>query len=149
MASIVLTQEEADALLAMEKCRIDGQTWDYPGLGGRICVPLVSLDKRESFILDVSRSGRIALKGKYQNRARQSIILVRYDFGGGPHRNPDDSEIDCPHLHIYRESYGHKWAYPIPSDTFADVADPWQVLTDFMRFCNFTEPPIIQRGLFT
>ncbi len=148
MANLVLTQEEADTLIAMKKSRIDDRKWDYPGLGGSICIQLTSLDKREKFILDVSRSGRIALKGKYQNRARQSVILVRYDFGVGPHRNPDDSEIDCPHIHIYREGFGDKWAYPIPEDVFTDLADPWQALTDFMRYCNIIEPPNIEKVLF-
>lgn len=148
MSNIILTQIEADALIAMEKCRIDSQTWYYPSLGGQICIPLVSSSKRESFILDISKSGRIVLKGKYQNRARQSIILVRYDFGGSPHRNPDGSEIDCPHLHVYREGYGDRWAFSIPVPDFCDITNPWQVLQDFMKFCNITEPPDIQKDLF-
>ena len=149
MASVDITQQEADVLLAMEKCRVDEKEWDYPALGGRIAVPLSSRDKRESFILDVSRSGSIVLKGKYQNRARQVFILARFDFGGGPHRNPDDTDVGCPHLHVYREGYADKWAFPVPDDAFSDTSDPWQVLTDFMRFCNIVEPPIIKRGLFT
>ncbi|MDO8585480.1 MAG: hypothetical protein Q7T82_00390 [Armatimonadota bacterium] len=148
MANVDVTQAEADALLAMEKSKIDDQAWDYPAPWGRICVPLVSRDRRESFLLDVSRSGKIVLKGKYQNRARHTLILARYDFGGGPHRNPDGTEVDCPHLHLYREGYGDKWAYPAPSEAFANTSDDWQVLTDFMRFCNITEPPVINKVLF-
>ena len=149
MASVDITQAEADALLSMEKCRVDDKVWDYPGLGGRISVPLSSRDKRESFLLDISRSGRIVLRGKYQNRARQIFILARFDFGGGPHRNPDDTDVDCPHLHLYKEGYADKWAYAIPGDVFGDTSDNWQVLTDFMRFCNIVEPPMINRVLFT
>lgn len=148
MASLEITQGEADALLAMEKCRVNRETWDYPALGGRVAIPLQSRDKRESFILDISRSGRIVLKGKYQNRARQIFILARFDFGGGPHRNPDDSDVDCPHLHLYKEGYADKWAYPVPAEAFSDISDPWQVLTDFMTFCNIVEPPVISKGLF-
>ncbi|MFH1118037.1 MAG: hypothetical protein V1792_29300 [Pseudomonadota bacterium] len=89
MTDGVLTQAEADALIAMPKYRVDDRQWDYPGLGGKVIVPLVGENKRESFWLDLSR-GRIDLsKGTYQNRARQTVILVRIDFGGGPHRNPD------------------------------------------------------------
>ena len=77
MAEINLTQAEADALIALEKHRVDDKQWDYPGMGGSISVPLVSADRREQFILDVSR-GRIDLaKGTYQNRARQVVVLVR------------------------------------------------------------------------
>jgi hypothetical protein len=100
MPDLILTQADADALIAMEKQRVDDNPWDYPGLGGSICVPLISLDRRESFLLDVSRGRLDLLKGTYQNRARQIVVLVRLDFGGQPHRNPDDVEVPSPHLHI-------------------------------------------------
>ncbi|HEY7442131.1 MAG TPA: hypothetical protein VH701_06920 [Vicinamibacterales bacterium] len=54
MADINLTQEDADALVAMEKHKADDTVYEY----------------------------------------------------GAPHRNPDDEEIPCPHLHLYREGYG-------------------------------------------
>ncbi len=60
MAEINLTQAEADTLIAMEKHRIDDTRWNYPGLGGSISIPLMSTDKRENFLLDVSR-GKIDL----------------------------------------------------------------------------------------
>lgn len=148
MVDINLLQTEADALIAMEKHRFDDTRWDYPGLGGAIIIPLISHNKRENFLLDVSRSRIDLLKGTYQNRARQTVILVRLDFGGQPHRNPDDTEILSPHLHIYREGYGDKWAMPVPDDRFVNISDRWQALEDFIRFCNITEPPIIERGLF-
>jgi len=149
MAEINLTQAEADALIALEKHRADDNQWDYPGLGGSISVPLVSADRREQFILDISR-GRIDLsKGTYQNRSRQVVVLVRLDFGGPPHRNPDGEEIGCPHLHLYREGYGDKWACAVPADRFQNIGDLWRTLDDFMRYCNIVEPPTIQRGLFT
>ena len=48
VADINLTQEDADALLAMEKHKADDTTYEYPSLGGGIRVPLLSPDKRES-----------------------------------------------------------------------------------------------------
>ena len=147
MSDLSLTQAEADALIAMEKHNADEQEYDYPGLGGAIRIALISPDKRENFFLDISR-GRIDLKkGTYQNRARQIIILARLDFGGPPHRNPDDVEIPCPHLHIYHEGFGDKWAMPVPMDKFKNTGDPWVALDDFMRFCNITRQPNIRRGL--
>src|SRR5688500_6587540 len=121
MPDLILTQADADALIAMEKQRVDDNPWDYPGCGGSICVPLISLDRRESFLLDVSRGRLDLLKGTYQNRARQIVVLVRLDFGGQPHRNPDDVEVPSPHLHIYREGYGDKWAIPVPRDVFSNM----------------------------
>jgi hypothetical protein len=149
MADLDLTQAEADTLIAMPKVRVNDDTWDYPGGGGYLIVPLASQDKREQFLLDISR-GRIDLqKGKYQNRARQIVVLVRLDFGGAPHRNPDDQEMPCPHLHLYREGFGDKWAVAVPADKFPNIDDLWQTLQDFMRFCNVVDPPAINRGLFT
>lgn len=149
MSAVTLTQAEADALIAIEKRRIDGSTWDYPGLGGKISIPLVSFNAREQFILDISR-GRINLqKGTYQTRAHQSIPLVRLDFSGPPHRNPDDQEIGTPHIHLYREGYADKWAFDVPTEKFQDLNDAWTTLSDFMIFCNITLPPHINRGLFS
>ena len=149
MADANLTQAEADALIAMEKRRSDDTEWSYPDLGGYVTIPLVSIDRRESFLLDLRR-GRIDLsKGTYQNRGRQVVVLARLDFGGAPHRNPDGEEIGSPHLHLYREGFGDKWAIPVSDDHFPNLHDAWQTLQDFMRYCNIVEPPMIQRGIFT
>ena len=149
MADANLTQPEADALIAMEKRRSDDTDWGYPDLGGNITIPLVSIDRRESFFLDLRR-GRIDLsKGTFQNRGRQIVVLARLDFGGAPHRNPDGEEIGSPHLHLYREGFGDKWAILVPEDHFPNLHDAWQTLQDFMQYCNIVEPPIIRRGIFT
>ena len=76
MPDLNLTQAEADALLAMEKRRVDEQHWTYPGMGGRIEVPLISSNRREAFLLDVSRGRIDLLCTKYQARARQVVILA-------------------------------------------------------------------------
>ena len=144
-----LTQAEAEALMALEKRRVDATEWNYPNFGERVTVPLVSIDGREAFLLDLRRARINLTKGTYQNRGRQVVVLARLDFGGAPHRNPDGEEIGSPHLHLYREGFSDKWAFPVPSQHFPHPDDPWQALEDFMRFCNVIQPPIIQRGLFT
>lgn len=149
MADSTLTQSEADALIALEKRRVSEQEWLYPNFGGTITIPLVSTDRREPFLLDLRRSRIDLAKGTYQNRGRQVVVLARLDFGARPHRNPDGVEIGAPHLHVYREGFGDKWAYPPPTDRFADLDDLWRTLEDFMEFCNVVERPIIRRGLFT
>jgi len=148
MAEFIISQSEADVLIAMEKFRINDEKHSYPGIGDALSIPLISKDKKENFILDIQRGKIDFLKGKYQNRARQIIVLVRLDFGGQPHRNPDGEEIASPHLHIYREGYGDKYAMPIPIGKFPNISDLWGTLQDFMRFCNIIEPPFIERGLF-
>ena len=112
-------------------------------------IPLVSADAREKFLLDIYR-GKIDLcKVTYQNRARQVVVLVRLDLGGRPHQNPDGEEITVPHIHIYREGYGDKWAQELDPEVFPDTDDLWEALQAFMRYCNITRPPCIERSLFT
>lgn len=149
MADMNLTQAEADALIAMEKYRVNEDRSDFPMGGQSLIVPLQSADKREHFLLDVSRGRIDLLKVKMQNRGRQVVVLVRLDLGGAPHRNPDGEEMLPPHLHVYREGYGDKWAIPVPADRFGATGNLWITLEDFMRFCNITRPPHIERGLFT
>ena len=149
MADIILTQAEADVLIAVEKHRSDEGRRDFPMGGQSLSLPLHSTDRREHFLLDLSR-GRIDLqKVKMQNRGRQVVVLVRLDLGGAPHRNPDDEEIPVPHLHLYREGFGDKWAVPLPADRFRNPADTWATFEEFLRYCNITRPPHIERGLFT
>lgn len=148
MADMDLTQAEADALIAMPKVKVNDDAWDYPGAGGSLSIPLASQDKREQFLLDISRARIDLKKGKYQNRARQIVVLVRLDFGGSLHRNPDGQEIPCPHLHLYREGSGDKWAFAVPAANFLKIDDYWQTLKDFMTFCNVVEPPALNQGLF-
>lgn len=147
--TVFLTQAEADTLLAVEKHRTSADRFRLPDIGGGLSVPLISADSTESFYLDIGRSRINLAKGKVQNRARTTIVLARVDFGGAPHRNPDEEEITCPHVHLYREGYGDRWASPVDPEVFTAPSDHWQVLLDFMRFCNITQPPAFDRGLFT
>lgn len=142
-------QSEVDALLALDKQRIDDRTWRLPDMGGKISIPLISSSGKEEFMLDVHRHKIKLEKGTYNNRARKVVVLARLDFGGPPHRNPDGEEIGPLHLHVYREGYGDKWAFPPPPDLFLDTADRWAMLNNFMAYCRIIRPPIIDRGLFT
>jgi len=143
-----LSQVDADGLITMEKIRVDQNQYTYPAPGLKLAIPLTSRDKRENFLLDVSR-GKIDLaKITHQNRARQIIVLMRLDLGGPAHRNPDGEELPCPHLHVYRGGYGDKWAFPVPTKEYRNLEDRMQTLEDFMRHRNITEPPIVQQGLF-
>ena len=149
MSDLNLAQSDADALLALEKHKVDNTVHEYPILGGSLKVPLISRDRREEFLLDVYQNQINLAKGTYQNRARRVVILARLDFGGAPHRNPDDEEIPCPHLHLYREGFGDKWAFPVPPEAFPSIADRWQTLQDFLRYVNVTVQPDFRRSLFT
>ena len=144
----MLTQQEADALLVLEKYDFSSNEYKFPYLGGSLRLSLQSMDKKESFNLDVTR-GYIALeKITFQTRARKAVILVRLDIDGSPHRNPDGEEIDCPHIHLYREGHGDKWAYPLPDELKSVLDNPYDLLDKFMDYCHIAGKPIIQRELF-
>jgi hypothetical protein len=142
MADINLTQAEADKLMAMEKRAADEKEWLFPPPGERLAIPLTSLDKRENFMLDVTRAQIKLTKATYQNRARAAIILMRLDLDGPPHRNPDGVEVPCPHLHIYREGYGDKWAIPAPVSSYANTLDLFQ---HSKRSCSSATSPTRQK----
>lgn len=148
MSETDLSQLEADTLIKMPKVPATDETYEYP-LVGNLSIPLVSEDRREGFYLDIWRSGIALGKGRYQNRARNVVVLLRLDFGGAPHRNPDGTELPCPHLHIYREGFADKWAVSLPTDKFGNIADVWQSLSDFMAYCTLVKRPRINRGLYT
>lgn len=147
MSNDALTQSEAQMLLAMEKISQNNTEYVFPDLGGNVEIPLISRVGREFFSLDISRK-RTALTTKFQTRARQSLVLARLDFNS-PHRNPDDTEVGVPHLHLYCEGYGDKYAYEIPSGMLSKPTDVQQTLQDFMRYCTIVSPPNIKWGLFS
>ncbi|MGE4318642.1 MAG: hypothetical protein AB7E96_07010 [Deferribacterales bacterium] len=148
MPKIDLSDFEAKLLIKMEKECCDEKPNIFPGCGGKLNILLKSKCGKEEFTLDVYR-GKIELtKNTFQNRARKAIVLVRLDIGGAPHRNPDGTEIPCPHIHIYKEGYHHKWAYAVP-EKFSDLTDSWETLQDFMDYVNVTKKPYVQKDINT
>lgn len=69
--------------------------------------------------------------------------------GSAGHRRSHEDGRDCPHLHLYREGYDDKWAYPLPEDRFSDPDDRWRLFEEFMAYCNVTRVPNIPPRLFT
>jgi hypothetical protein len=139
----LLTQTETAALLAIEKRCLHVGNLSFPLAGEKLVLNIESLDGREKFLLDVNR-GRIKLtQCTYQERIRTSITLVRLDLNGPEHTNPDGEVIPCPHLHIYREGYGDKWAETLPPG-FLSPNNLIATLEHFWSFCNITDVPPIQ-----
>jgi hypothetical protein len=143
-----LSQQEADLLFAMEKKCLGSDDFAWPSLGGKVVVELSSLDGREEFMLDVTKTSVKLTKLMLQNRARTTLILARLEINGAPHRNPDDAELPCPHIHLYREGYGDKWAFPVPVEHFRDLSNHMTTVEDFMRYCRIVQPPRFSGGLF-
>ena len=144
-----LSQAEADALLQLEKFRMTDGRLPLPDMGRKLSIELLSKDKRERFNLDMNRSYVSLSKITFQTRGRVIVVLARLDIDGAPHRNPDDEELPCPHLHLYREGYGDKWAFSVLAEHFNDLFDRWKTLQDFMMYCRIVKPPEFDRELFS
>lgn len=155
----MLTQSEADALIDMEKKRAKEEMYNFPLAGETLTIPIISADERESFLIDINRGSIRLSKCTYQERRQGIIILVRLDIGGPPHCNPEVANIPlpylkpynretipCPHLHLYVEGFMDKWAIPVPE--FPRTNDICATLDNSFRYCNVTEPPLVQRSLF-
>lgn len=143
-----ISQQEANDLLAMQKVSLTSTPFDFPDFGGAVTVPLVSTDGSEEFFLDVRRNRINLSKNTFQNRARTVVILARLDIGGSPHRNPDGQEVACPHLHVYREGCGDKWAIDA-TPLIGLGAEHRSAYHAFIQFCNIVHPPNFQIGLFS
>ena len=78
----------------------------------------------EAFSLDVTQK-RIVLKLKCQLR------------------NPDGTTVGVPHLHVYREGYGDRFAYEVPPDMLKNPDDPLQVFLDFLAAYNIERNGIV------
>ena len=76
--------------------------------------------------------------------------MVRLDIGETlRHVNPDGGVIEGSHIHIYREGYDSKYAFPLDefSSRFLDPNNVIKTLADFARYCNIVELPAIQGRL--
>lgn len=154
----MLTQDEAERLIAMEKRFED--VVDFlllPESGQNLTIPIASLDGQESFLLDV-RQGRLRegeppfegwrLQLRYGNQ-----VLVRLETGGPTHTNPKQApnrrlsiyagyRIPTPHMQIYVEGEHHLWAFPPPPEFTAlnNIAVTWR---EFLSYCNLIETPSV------
>ena len=87
--------------------------------------------------------------GDYWGSELSKWLIKLTQDEAGLHRNPDGEEIPCPHLHVCREGFGDKWAVAAPADRYTNTLDLYSTFEAFMQHCNTTDPPRIQRGLFS
>lgn len=152
-------------LIAVEKI-CDSNRKETLSAGNFSC-EMASVDGRDLFHLDYSRSN---MELKYKMQIRYSFIypLLRLDFGSNSYHinpntvfacDPSDPFFDvhemyvghyfprgAPHMHIYRENFLDKWAYPIP-ESFRNLRNPYETFDNFMRFCNIIKGPSLYKGI--
>lgn len=108
---------------------------------------IIAIKTKDTFILDFYRGSFELSKYTYNKRYRQTIILLRYD-AKGRHTNPDGITFDGPHVHIYKEGFDDKFAYPV-TDIGIDKMDEMEaILEKFLTYCNVKSIPSIQTTMF-
>lgn len=141
----ILTQDEANYLLNMLKKSLSNEI-AFPKQNSSTEFDVQGNTKQNLFTISISR-GKIK-RTKYSLGARikknGTMLLELHLNPGNTHINPDGEKIVGSHWHIYKEGYGHKFAYPadnIDSDNFIE-----NTLSFFDRF-NIIEKPIINHQL--
>jgi Family of unknown function (DUF6978) len=140
----VLTQPEADQLMTMTKHFVRSPATITIAPGADDTYELAGPGERETFFLDVWRGTLRLSKLKFQNRARTVVVLARLDIDGAPHTNPDGQWLSGTHLHLFKEGYDDKWAYPVDPKVFTVPSDPGKTFKEFCSFCNIESPPPVQ-----
>lgn len=145
-ADKVITQEEFKILHQMKKyLEVDTNGIEWPKKGKNLVVPCFSTDNKEEFDITINR-GRIEIrKINYQELYNaDKTILFRIDNMGPPHMNPDGIIIECPHIHIHKEGYGTKWAYPLSDVMEVECENPTELFKAFLEYINIVDIPDIK-----
>lgn len=106
-----------------------------------------SLESKEIFLLDFYRGNIELSKYTINKRYRQSIVLLRYD-NGGRHTNPDGESFVGRHVHLYREGFNDKFAFPVSEINVLETDPVETVFNKIMYFCNIKKYPNIEVPMF-
>jgi hypothetical protein len=141
----VLSQDEADEMLAMQK-RFRSSQLISLDVGVRIARdldPVALIEPSPRLMLDIQRATIRLSKIKYQHRGARTVVLARLDVSGSPHTNPDQVEISGTHLHLFREGFEDKWASELVLSEWTDLTDKELTLRDFCKRFNIDQlPPV-------
>ncbi len=155
-----ISQQDADYFFEMDKYPEEAKEYQFPSSGQRLTIAFNSSDKRENFLFDIYRGSIRITKITYQNRVRKAYVLRRLDLDGSMHTNPETDviplpvlepyngkEIPTPHIHLYVEGYGEKWAIPANLILKIEGNDIYEMMVDFLKYCNVKQLPKITKTL--
>lgn len=137
----MISQHEADELLAMKKIVIAPKSMHLPKRGDKTSWDLESNDGSERFIIDVWRGKIEIARYSVNHRFRKSFVLARVCVNNAPHMNPDGELLSGPHLHLYQEGLGDAYAIPLPKEFFSSPDDIVCTVREFLKYCNVVEHP--------
>lgn len=119
-----LTQAEADRLISMLKHSLM-EFIQIPGKRQNIEFDVIGESKKDRFAIYIFRGNIKGNKIHFNARIKANgITLLELHLNPTTiHSNPDGTKITGSHWHIYREGYGHSYAFPaedITSDDFVE-----------------------------
>lgn len=145
---MAIAQAEYDFLMAQEKEFDDLSTTIQLGPPPiRWTRQINAPATRDQFLLDFYRGSFELSQYTINKRYRQTIILLRYD-SGKRHTNPDGVLFEGPHVHLYREGYDDKFAFPVSQIGVTSSEDIATVLNKVLEYCNIRNVPVIEAPLF-
>lgn len=109
---------------------------------------ILSIDKKESFLLDYFRPKLEISKSKitFNTRYRKIIRLLRIDLSG-THTNPDEfgaKTFEGPHVHVYDEKLHDRVAYSLSEIGVTDEeiknVDVYGILKKMLDYFNTKYP---------
>ena len=130
-----LSQSEFDFLMSLEKEFEDKSTIVLGPAPLQWSRRLKSTTTNDNFSLDFYRGTFKIQKYTYNHRYNQTLAVFRFD-SFGTHTNPDGEKLTGFHVHLYKEGFGDKFAYPA-SEFGIDETDSMDiVLQKFLVYCK-------------
>jgi hypothetical protein len=139
-----LTQSEADGLRIVRKLFLDKMPLIINQPYSEQRQLRSETNPYDTFYLNINQT---AIEfGKYNTLTRYfSICLVRICIDkDSVHENPDGKKIKGHHIHIYKEGYADRFAYPLENYNFSNF-DIVPLLRQFLRFCNIEDITISEQ----
>ena len=121
MASVKITQVEADRLLKMLKRTLISEI-NFPTIGESVEFNVAGDSKQDIFAINIFRGKINRLKYNIGARiVKNGILLLELHINpSNVHPNPDGEKITGSHWHIYSEEYGRLWAFPAETMLFLE-----------------------------
>jgi len=146
---MALSNNEVQRLIRLDKRFADESEVLIPVSGQyEHCSELLAVRDGDKFLLNVSRAAIRLTRCKTQTRYSRNTVLIRVEIDGPPHENPDGTEVSPSHVHIYREGYDDKWAYPIEKfPEFASCDSLIELVRKSSRYCGVVSRIPYQKGV--
>lgn len=147
---MALTQAEFDYIIGLEKSFKENEDIVVGPPPLKWSREIISNSTKDFFTLDFYRGSIEIRKYTYNKRFRNAIVLLRYD-AMGRHTNPpeaDGASFDGAHVHLYREGFDDRWAFPVTQIGLSGTETIDEVLTGVLQFCHVISVPTVKLSLF-